>query len=712
MKKMKRLGILVFFDAEGIIDDYLVYLLDKIEGSLDDLIIICNGYVKDETFKCFNKYSSRLIKRENRGYDGGAYKDCFLNYLSYEELTGYDELILFNDTFFGPFYPFEEIFSTMDSRKIDFWGITRHPKFGIDEIRNEHLQSYFLGIRNSILRSKDFYDFWRQLGEAENFQEAVDIFEISFTSFFEERGYKWDCYVNSRFLDNIENLATNYNHNHYKIYELIKEHRHPFIKKKDFSIQSDGTTNMQNALKYIDECTDYDVRLIWKTILRKCNLSDLFYCLNLNCVIPVKEISENALADLRTSKIGVIILINSDRYLKKIVEKVKWVHQIGTCYLFLKNKILKEEIDSLLCSEEIDSTRIVRKVGNDLTRKSVLENLISISKKNDYICFIHDAETDEKVVPNWVTDESIDYLFDNCLYSKEQISNVIWRFSQNQCLGILTPLLVSHSIYLYTQRNVWNIDFKILQEVCHMWGSHVDLNEWKYQMFNTDVFWCRANVGKELFENILAILKYIERYLDKQQFEALMQVIVPYMAQGIGYYTENMLVTEYAKAQMVIAERKLQIRAEEAWNEHLWFEGQLKIANEQVEALSQRVKIESQEPKADLNYNDYRRIVIGQIREFAYNNDKIYIYGTGKIAFRMYHLLKEIGDVDICGFVVSEGVEHDDMFEEMPIYNINELETNDVGIIVALNEKNTKEVTPNLKKNGYEHLYFYSYPQY
>lgn len=709
---MKRLGVLVFFDPEGIVDEYLVYLLDKIKGSLKDLVIICNGYTRDETIACFKKYSSRVIKRENRGYDGGAYKDCILNHLSKEELNEYDELLLFNDTFFGPLYPFEDVFSTMDLREIDFWGITRHPKSGIDVIQNEHLQSYFLGIRSSILQSNDFYEFWEQLGEATNFQEAVDMFEVSFTSFFEGRGFKWDSYVDSRYLDNVKNLGTNYNHNHYKIYELMKEHKHPFIKKKDFSVQSDGAINMQNALRYVDECTDYDVRLIWKTILRKYNLNDLYYCLNLNCVIPEKETSMEALEQLENSKLAVIILINSDRYLEKIAKRMELLQQIGMCYLFFKNKTIKEKFDGIVNVENVACDKVVRKIGSSLSKKSVVENMLSISRKSDYICYMHDVETEEENIPNWVTDENFNYLFDNCLFSKEQIANIIWRFSKNECLGILAPPFISHSVYLYNWRNFWSVDFKILEEICHMWGSRIDLNQWKYPMFNTDVFWCKTNVAKELFENILTIQKYIERYLDKRVFEALMQVTIPYMAQGIGYYTENMLTTEYAKAQMTIAERKLQLRSEEAWKEHLWYEEQLKVAREQMDVLSKNKENELQELRIALNNNnDFRRIVEGQIITFVRNNKKNYVYGVGKIAFRMYQRLKEMQGVTIDGFVVSQGVKHEEVFEGMPIYCIDEIEPKESGIIIALNEKNTREVTPYLKENGYGNLYFYSYPR-
>ena len=42
-KNNKKIGVFIFFDRDGIVDDYVTYLLDDLVNSLDDLIIILNS---------------------------------------------------------------------------------------------------------------------------------------------------------------------------------------------------------------------------------------------------------------------------------------------------------------------------------------------------------------------------------------------------------------------------------------------------------------------------------------------------------------------------------------------------------------------------------------------------------------------------------------------------------------------------------------------
>lgn len=108
---MKRLGIFVFYDKDGIVDNYIDYLLEDLSKSLSDLIIVVNGILNDNGKKIFLRYTDRIVIRKNIGFDAGAYVDILLNYIGQENLKKWDELILCNDTFYGPFIPFSDIFA-------------------------------------------------------------------------------------------------------------------------------------------------------------------------------------------------------------------------------------------------------------------------------------------------------------------------------------------------------------------------------------------------------------------------------------------------------------------------------------------------------------------------------------------------------------------------------------------------------------------------
>ena len=149
---MNRLGIFLTFDADGIIDDYIDELLKDIGKELNRLVIVCNGILSSEGRRKLEKYSSEIMVRENIGFDFCAWKDAMFDYIGFSRIKEYDQLILFNDSFFGPIRSFKDVFAEMDSRDLDFWGLTVH-----GEVRDcEEYVSLWL---SSPLSSDLFYGF-------------------------------------------------------------------------------------------------------------------------------------------------------------------------------------------------------------------------------------------------------------------------------------------------------------------------------------------------------------------------------------------------------------------------------------------------------------------------------------------------------------------------------------------------------------------------
>ena len=237
-----RLGIFVFYDGEGIVDDYILFLLQELNKILTKLIIVINGKISTESLKKLKIFSSDIYIRENLGFDGGAYKDTLLDYL-HADFAEYDELVLCNDTFYGPFSSFQGIFDTMSLFQYDFWGLSRHSGggkvmgIGMDNV--PHVQGYFIVVNHVLLSSADFL-------------------EISFTVYFEKKGYLWGDYATVR------GWNTKPNECNYMSYAdiMIKDFHFPILKKKAVGIHNFPMG--QNAVEYIREKDIYDVKLIDK----------------------------------------------------------------------------------------------------------------------------------------------------------------------------------------------------------------------------------------------------------------------------------------------------------------------------------------------------------------------------------------------------------------------------------------------------------------
>lgn len=256
---MNRIGIFVFYDSSGHVDEYVEVLLNSMSVILKKLIIVINGKIEDLDYKRLNKYSDNIFVRENRGYDAGAYKVVFTNFLNEEDWTKWDEIILFNDTFYGPLSPWEGIFKIMEKEEADFWGLSRHPgggKLSSGEELPSHIQAYFLVCKKSLFLSSSWKEFWEALVYPGNYNEAIENFEVHFTEFFEERRYQGKAFTDKCRV-NIE-----YGKNPYlcNFQELIQNFGFPIIKRRTICLAY--LEKAKTVIDYLKNNTDYDINLI------------------------------------------------------------------------------------------------------------------------------------------------------------------------------------------------------------------------------------------------------------------------------------------------------------------------------------------------------------------------------------------------------------------------------------------------------------------
>ena len=199
-----RLVIYFFYDAKGIVDEYNIVLLNDMMKNCRDLLVVSNGKLSEDGKKKFLALTDKILERENKGFDVGAYKEALLT-IGWERLSAYDEVILMNYTIMGPVFPFGEMFNAMDARpELDFWGITKHHKVPFDPYGlikcgyiREHIQSHFIAVRKTLMNSEEFHSYWENMPQIKSYGESVAYHESYFTHHFEKKGYKWDVYVNT-----------------------------------------------------------------------------------------------------------------------------------------------------------------------------------------------------------------------------------------------------------------------------------------------------------------------------------------------------------------------------------------------------------------------------------------------------------------------------------------------------------------------------------
>ena len=108
-----RLGIFVFFDPQGIVDRYVVHLLRALRPNFTRLVVVSNIALTEAAETLLREYCDTVFTRENKGLDAAAFKQGLISFCGWDEVQRYDEVVLINDTFFGPVHSFGDMFAEM-----------------------------------------------------------------------------------------------------------------------------------------------------------------------------------------------------------------------------------------------------------------------------------------------------------------------------------------------------------------------------------------------------------------------------------------------------------------------------------------------------------------------------------------------------------------------------------------------------------------------
>lgn len=251
-----RLGIFSFFDKAGYVDDYVIHLLKELVACTNHLIIVANGLVDERGQMLFAQYTNEVYIRDNVGFDAGAYKYVLCQKLSEEEINSYDEILLCNDTFYGPFIPMKDIFGKMENVDCDIWGLN-----GYFDWVFEHLQSYFLVFRKRVIEEKLIVNYLN-----ENIDENSSEINHIYCQF--ENGL-FDYLVRKKGMKCAKYLDENKYLDVYKYsYAYLREFQFPIVKKRVFSYMDSAFDNAMCTLSYIKYETTYDIQMILDNICR------------------------------------------------------------------------------------------------------------------------------------------------------------------------------------------------------------------------------------------------------------------------------------------------------------------------------------------------------------------------------------------------------------------------------------------------------------
>jgi len=223
----KRICLLAGYDKKNTLQDYVLYLARKL-SKLSDVYYFADGNFQQKELDKILPYVQYAAAYPHRTYDFGSWQ-CLISHIGWQKIMTYDEMIICNDSIYGPMSNMQDIFDYMNLRDYDFLGLTENYN------SNYHLDSYFMVFKQDILMHPKFHEFWMSITPSSNRK----VYESVLTPFLTELGFTGNSYIKNYKKE--DQLA-------YPL-RLFKTSRMPFIRVNTLKHPE---TNLKEPVLYID----------------------------------------------------------------------------------------------------------------------------------------------------------------------------------------------------------------------------------------------------------------------------------------------------------------------------------------------------------------------------------------------------------------------------------------------------------------------------
>ena len=190
--RTRRTAVFAAFFPAGRIPERDLCFLKGLREVADNIVFVSSAPLFPDEAAKLEGLAAEVLCDPHREYDFGSYKrglrlagECGLL-----DRSVADELILCNDSCHGPVFPFGESFAEMAHRDCDFWGFTANNEQG-----SEHLQTYFMVFRRSVLDSPVLGDFLAGVRELAGRNSVVVLYESKLTESLRAAGFSFDSFV-------------------------------------------------------------------------------------------------------------------------------------------------------------------------------------------------------------------------------------------------------------------------------------------------------------------------------------------------------------------------------------------------------------------------------------------------------------------------------------------------------------------------------------
>lgn len=551
---MKRAGIFLFYDPEGKVDDYILGCLGSLQQHMDYLLVVSNSPLDETNRKRLESVSSEVMERKNVGYDVGAYRDG-LRHLGWDHMGDYDELVLFNYTFFAPIHPWAGLFERTDKWDTDFWGITEH-----DEVRPHpflpklvmprHIQSHWIAVRSSLSTTKDWRTYWEDMPPIESYNDSIQWHESRFTGYFNALGYRHEVAYNVDDYPSANPVFDNAS--------LLLQDGCPILKRRNLfhnPLHLDRFAIIGADMLEQARLAGYDTDLILSNLARTSKPRDLVTNAGLTWVVPQSASEETYAAAAKQKVLAVAHIFYADmaeEILQRLSVLPKGYYLVATT----SNEENQAQIRAVMERYGVEGeVRVVASNrGRDIGAFLVDCNDVLASDKWDIVVKIHSKKSvqdDYNAAQLFKT-----HLYDNLLNSRAHVANILAEFAAHPALGmVLAPL--PHMGYP-TMGHAWFTNREPAQAVAKRLGINVP--------FDKDM--PLATYGSMFIARPQALAKLVNAGFKPENFPVeggykdgslahVLERLMAYAALSEGFYVRPVLAPKWAEVYYGYLEYKL-----------------------------------------------------------------------------------------------------------------------------------------------------------
>lgn len=551
---MKRAGIFLFYDPEGKVDDYILGCLGSLQQHMDYLLVVSNSPLDETNRKRLESVSSEVMERKNVGYDVGAYRDG-LRHLGWDHMGDYDELVLFNYTFFAPIHPWAGLFERTDKWDTDFWGITEH-----DEVRPHpflpklvmprHIQSHWIAVRSSLSATKDWRTYWEDMPPIESYNDSIQWHESRFTGYFNALGYRHEVAYNVDDYPSANPVFDNAT--------LLLQDGCPILKRRNLfhnPLHLDRFAIIGADMLEQARAAGYDTDLILSNLARTSKPRDLVTNAGLTWVVP-QSASEETYAAAATQKVLAVAHIFYADMAEEILQRLSVLPKGYYLVATTSNEENQAQIRAVMERYGVEGeVRVVASNrGRDIGAFLVDCNDVLSSGKWDIVVKIHSKKSvqdDYNAAQLFKT-----HLYDNLLNSRAHVANILAEFAAHPALGmVLAPL--PHMGYP-TMGHAWFTNREPAQAVAKRLGINVP--------FDKDM--PLATYGSMFIARPQALAKLVNAGFKPENFPVeggykdgslahVLERLMAYAALSEGFYVRPVLAPKWAEVYYGYLEYKL-----------------------------------------------------------------------------------------------------------------------------------------------------------